>query len=70
MASAADIIFHCVRSQLIFGDGLPLGLVGSGFNFTQIRSVDWAKTPSSIHCSKLILAQLLLVLGLLGFGVI
>jgi hypothetical protein len=49
VASAADIIFHCVRSQLIFGEGLPLGLVGSGFNFTQLRSVEWPYTSSSIH---------------------
>ncbi|KAJ9500287.1 hypothetical protein H2202_004082 [Exophiala xenobiotica] len=33
VASLSVIVFHAVRFELLYGDGLPLGLVGSGFNF-------------------------------------
>ncbi|OAP65658.1 hypothetical protein AYL99_01630 [Fonsecaea erecta] len=33
VASLSVIIFHAVRHELLHGGGLPLGLVGSGFNF-------------------------------------
>ena len=33
VASLSVIIFHAVRHELLHGDGLPLGLLGSGFNF-------------------------------------
>lgn len=39
VASSSEIILHWVRWQLVFGDGLPLGLIGSGFTFSQLRSV-------------------------------
>ena len=38
VASSSEIILHWVRWQLVFGDGLPLGLIGSGFTFSQLRS--------------------------------
>jgi hypothetical protein len=34
VASLSVIVFHAVRHELLHGDGLPLGLVGSGFNFS------------------------------------
>lgn len=33
VASLSLIIFHAVRHELLYGNGLPLGLIGSGFNF-------------------------------------
>ncbi|KAK5105956.1 hypothetical protein LTS08_000071 [Lithohypha guttulata] len=36
-ASLSVIVFHAVRYELLFGDGLPLGLLGSGFSFTTIE---------------------------------
>ncbi|KIW68939.1 hypothetical protein PV04_04850 [Phialophora macrospora] len=34
VASLSVIVFHAIRHELLHGDGLPLGLVGSGFNFS------------------------------------
>lgn len=36
IASLADIILNILRYDLIFGDGVPLGLLGSGISFNQI----------------------------------
>ncbi|OAL39561.1 hypothetical protein AYO20_00958 [Fonsecaea nubica] len=33
VASLSVIVFHAIRHELLHGCGLPLGLVGSGFNF-------------------------------------
>lgn len=33
-ASISTIVFHMIRSELIYGDGVPLGWLGSGFSFT------------------------------------
>ncbi|KAH6892453.1 hypothetical protein B0T10DRAFT_605187 [Thelonectria olida] len=36
VSSLAAVIFHVLRAELMFGQGLPLGLVVSGWSFTQI----------------------------------
>ena len=36
VASLSQIIFQFVRHELLFGDGLPLGLIGSGFTFSTL----------------------------------
>ncbi|KAI0878883.1 hypothetical protein GGS24DRAFT_441060 [Hypoxylon argillaceum] len=36
IASLSTIVFHVLRIDLIFGNGVPLGLLGSGWNFPQI----------------------------------
>lgn len=33
IASTASIVFSIVRYQLLFGSGIPLGLIGSGMSF-------------------------------------
>ncbi|KAK6375675.1 hypothetical protein LTS17_007497 [Exophiala oligosperma] len=33
VASLSLIVFHVIRHELLYGIGLPLGLIGSGFNF-------------------------------------
>ena len=33
-ASTATIVFDIIRDELMYGDGVPLGLVGAGFSFT------------------------------------
>ena len=35
-ASLATIIFQLVRDELLYGDGLPLGLLGAGLDFTKL----------------------------------
>ena len=35
-ASLATVIFQIIRNELMYGDGVPLGLLGSGFAFTDI----------------------------------
>ncbi|KAI5457074.1 hypothetical protein BGZ63DRAFT_417405 [Mariannaea sp. PMI_226] len=36
VSSLATVIFHVLRAELMFGDGVPLGLVVSGWSFTQL----------------------------------
>ncbi|KAL8967075.1 MAG: hypothetical protein Q9183_003083 [Haloplaca sp. 2 TL-2023] len=35
-SSLATVVFDVIRSALMYGDGIPLGLLGSGFTFTQL----------------------------------
>ncbi|KAL8695068.1 MAG: hypothetical protein Q9224_003458 [Gallowayella concinna] len=35
-SSLATVVFDVIRSALIYGDGIPLGLLGSGFAFAQL----------------------------------
>ncbi|KAH7186197.1 uncharacterized protein B0J16DRAFT_400197 [Fusarium flagelliforme] len=39
VASLSTVIFHALRSEIIFGPGLPLGLLVSGFSFSSISYV-------------------------------
>ncbi|KAM0813383.1 hypothetical protein AB5N19_13376 [Seiridium cardinale] len=41
IASLSTIIFQVIRSQLTAGGGVPLGLLGSGWSFSQVRILDW-----------------------------
>ncbi|PNP59716.1 hypothetical protein FNYG_14847 [Fusarium nygamai] len=52
VASVGSIIFHFIRSELVFGDGMVLGLLVSGFSFSQpsyfwspefLGSLGWAR---------------------------
>ncbi|KAF4948405.1 hypothetical protein FSARC_13756, partial [Fusarium sarcochroum] len=36
VSSLGTVIFHVLRSEIVFGDGLPLGLVVSGWSFTSL----------------------------------
>lgn len=36
VASLGLIVFHFARDELLFGDGLPLGLIGSGLTFNNL----------------------------------
>ncbi|CVK83994.1 uncharacterized protein FPRN_01774 [Fusarium proliferatum] len=36
VASIGTVIFHCLRSEVMFGPGLPLGLLVSGYSFSSI----------------------------------
>ncbi|RSL68006.1 hypothetical protein CEP54_002914 [Fusarium duplospermum] len=36
VASVGSVIFHIIRSELVFGDGMTLGLLVSGFSFAQV----------------------------------
>lgn len=37
VSSLSAVIFYVLRSELVFGPGLPLGLMGAGFKFTSLR---------------------------------
>lgn len=50
VASTATVIFHMIRNELIFGSGIPLGLLASGFSFSELGFfwyVDWRFPPPS-----------------------
>lgn len=48
VSSIGSIIFHFIRSELLFGNGLPLGLVTSGWSFSQLRyHVNSARSEAS-----------------------
>ncbi|KAG8533075.1 uncharacterized protein KY384_001858 [Bacidia gigantensis] len=36
IASLATIVFQLLRDELIYGDGIPLGLLGAGIDFTKL----------------------------------
>jgi hypothetical protein len=36
IASVANIVFHVVRNELFWGNGIPLGLIASGFSFSEL----------------------------------
>jgi hypothetical protein len=36
IASTASVVFHMLRSELLFGNGIPLGLLASGFSFSEL----------------------------------
>ncbi|KAL8748045.1 MAG: hypothetical protein Q9190_000130 [Brigantiaea leucoxantha] len=36
IASLATVIFQLLRDELIYGDGIPLGLLGAGFDFAKL----------------------------------
>ncbi|KAF5251259.1 hypothetical protein FANTH_3694 [Fusarium anthophilum] len=36
VASIGSVIFHCLRSEVMFGPGLPLGFLISGYSFSSI----------------------------------
>jgi hypothetical protein len=37
VASVGSVIFHLLRHELVFGNGITLGLLVSGFSFAQLR---------------------------------
>jgi hypothetical protein len=39
ISSVGTIIFHAVRSELMFGDGIPLGIAVSSWTFAQVRYI-------------------------------
>jgi len=36
VGSTAHVVFHMVKYQLLWGSGMPLGLVASGFSFSDL----------------------------------
>lgn len=37
VASLSQVIWHAVRYELLYGEGLPLGLIGSGLSFSSLE---------------------------------
>ena len=42
VASLATILFHLTRDELLYGEGLPLGMVGAGIDFSKL-SYYWSR---------------------------
>jgi hypothetical protein len=50
VASLGLIVLHIVRHELLFGDGLPLGLVGSGLTFSNFEFFFRKEFYGSLKC--------------------
>ncbi|RFN53302.1 hypothetical protein FIE12Z_2452 [Fusarium flagelliforme] len=72
VASLSTVIFHVLRSELVFGPGLPLGLLGAGFKFTSLSffwsSEFWGSVAykGADHLRKASIFGLLILSGLLA----
>ncbi|KAK0659143.1 hypothetical protein QBC41DRAFT_287338 [Cercophora samala] len=72
LASLSTVLFDAVRYELVFGQGLPLGLIGAGFSFTSVGyffSFDfWAGVfdRSRSWRRKILFLALLVTAGFLG----
>lgn len=62
IASIATIVFSILRYQLLFGSGIPLGLIGSGKSFSELGYF-WYVRFSISKSTWLSLAQVSRVLG-------
>ncbi|KAI6752362.1 hypothetical protein HG530_013731 [Fusarium avenaceum] len=51
VGSVGSVIFHVLRSELVFGDGMPLGLLVSGFSFSQVSYFWSAEFIGGLCCS-------------------
>lgn len=47
MSSVGAIVLYAIREDLLFGIGIPLGLVGADRAFTQLRCVGYC------YCSEI-----------------
>jgi hypothetical protein len=45
VASTAQAVFHLIRDQLLGGSGIPLGLIVSGFTFTELSFFWYVRPP-------------------------
>ncbi|KAL9598848.1 MAG: hypothetical protein Q9179_003773 [Wetmoreana sp. 5 TL-2023] len=71
VASLATETFQLLRHELIHGDGLPLGLLAAGFDFTKLSyfwSPEFAGTLRSIYSRPRKLKRSALVLFLVTVG--
>ncbi|KAL8727297.1 MAG: hypothetical protein Q9181_005761 [Wetmoreana brouardii] len=71
VASLATVTFQLLRHELIHGDGLPLGLLAAGFDFTKLSyfwSPEFAGTLRSIYSRPRKLRRSALVLFLVTVG--
>ncbi|KAH7011116.1 hypothetical protein EDB80DRAFT_762470 [Ilyonectria destructans] len=51
VASVGAVIFHILRSELVFGEGVPLGLLVSGWNFSQLQYLWSAEFLGGSRCN-------------------
>ncbi|KAH7184831.1 uncharacterized protein B0J16DRAFT_398325, partial [Fusarium flagelliforme] len=66
VASLSTVIFHVLRSELVFGPGLPLGLLGAGFNFFWSQEF-WGSTQyEEAMLRKASIFGLLIISGILA----
>ena len=67
VASLASVIFDQLRERLLYGDGVPLGLLSSGFSFS---SLSWFWSPDFLaqlrHRQNWLFISVLAVCGLIA----
>ncbi|KAL8689114.1 MAG: hypothetical protein Q9218_005140 [Villophora microphyllina] len=71
VASLATVIFQLLRHELIHGDGLPLGLLAAGFDFTKLSyfwSPEWLGSMRNTRANPRRLRKLALILFLVTVG--
>ncbi|KAI4196667.1 MAG: hypothetical protein LQ350_006420 [Teloschistes chrysophthalmus] len=71
VASLATVTFQLLRHDLIFGDGLPLGLLAAGFEFTKLSyfwSPEWLGSLRGTAGNPMRLRNLALILFLVTVG--
>lgn len=69
--SLALIVFNVIRNEMVFGNGLPLGLIGSGLSFTSFEYFFRKEFYAAVQCwfkrertlKKAMLVALLVVSG-------
>jgi hypothetical protein len=66
VSSIASIIFHYIRYELLFGEGLPLGLLTSGWSFSQVRYTPFFPTFLLFPIGVVLRADLSVTCGLLN----
>ncbi|RDW65733.1 uncharacterized protein DSM5745_09472 [Aspergillus mulundensis] len=73
VASLSVIVLHCLRHELLFGEGLPLGLLGSGLAFNHLEyffSKEFYGSLKYVHeagkTRKLALVLLIMVAGMVA----
>ncbi|KAM5352797.1 hypothetical protein ACJ41O_005519 [Fusarium nematophilum] len=52
VGSVGSVIFHVLRSELVFGAGVPLGLLVSGFSFSQLSYFWSAEFLGGLSCGQ------------------
>ena len=71
VASLSAIIFHQIRQEIIFGDGVPFGILPSGLSFSQLSFLwtreYWAATNARGKSWRL--SSLVVFIGLCSAGV-
>ncbi|KAH6951456.1 hypothetical protein DER45DRAFT_648343 [Fusarium avenaceum] len=68
VSSLSAVIFHVLRSELVFGPGLPLGLMGAGFKFTSLSFFWSSEFWGSVRYKQAPRRRKIFIFGLLAIS--